>query len=183
VSLDFGAPIRQPVTLAELVTGAARVQAELLGLPAVPPLGLVAGRRRDWGQIADPGRLLGDDELRTLRIGPGVPDPGAEVVGPDGGRLVTLLQTPPGGSGLLLVPLRRAYPVHTALSLALAAAIAGGVELVDNDLQLAHAAGVDDGDPAVFLAATRLEPRAGTVDEAVAAYLGRFEHLSGWSLI
>jgi hypothetical protein len=96
VSPDFGARVRRALPLAELIAGTRRVQAELLGLPTVPPLTMVAGRSRDHGRIADPGLPLGDEQLRTILIGPGIPGPGAEVVDPGGGRLVTILSTPRG---------------------------------------------------------------------------------------
>ncbi|WP_026423764.1 hypothetical protein [Actinokineospora inagensis] len=182
MSLDFQARIRRPLPLAELVVGARRVAADLLGLADVPALALVAGRRRDRGQVVDPGRRLGEDDLGSTLIGPGVPDPLVEVVD-EAGTVVVLMPTVAGGGGLVFSPVRRPDAVLTALTMALAAAIARDGRFVDDDLQLAVAVGVEDEDPAALIAATRLGPRSGTLAEATDTYLRQFEHLAGWHLI
>ncbi|MGW1991322.1 hypothetical protein [Embleya sp. NPDC001921] len=96
------------------------------------------------------------------------------------------MPTKAGGGGLVLMPVgRRPDAVVTALALALApaAAIDGVGRFVDAELQLAVAAGIDDGDPMAFIAATRLPPRTATVAEAKGTYLRRFRHLEDWHLI
>ena len=67
--------------------------------------------------------------------------------------------------------------------MALAAAIEGGGRFVDDDLQLAHSVGIDNGDPASFIEATRRCEGSDTVAEAVAAYLEQFPNLRDWHLI
>lgn len=185
MSLDFQARIRRPLRLADLVAGARRVEADLLGLADVPAPVLRAGRRYEWGRLVDPGRPLGDDDLRSILVGPGVPDPLVEAVDnvdAEAASLVAIMPTAAGGGGLVFSPARRPEAVVTGLALALAAAIDGGGRFVDDDLQLAVAAGVDDGDPRGFVAATRLSPRSTTVAEAAVAYLRQFAHLAGWHL-
>jgi hypothetical protein len=181
VSLDFRARIPQPLSLADLVAGARRVQADLLGLPDVPAPVLVAGRRREGGRVVDPGLLLGEDDLRSTLVGPGIPDPLVEAVDDESGPLVVIMPTATGG--LVFSPARRPDAVVTGLALALAAALDRGGRFVDDDLQLAAAAGIDTEDPAAFVAATRLPHRPATVAEAADAYLRQFEHLRGWHLI
>ena len=183
MSLEFQARIRRPLPLGDLVAGARGVEADLLGLTDVPAPVLVAGRRRDAGRVVDAGRPLGEDDLRSILVGPGVPDPLVEAVDDEAGPLVVVMPTAAGGGGLVFSPVRRPGAVVTALALALAAAIEGGGRFVDDDLQLAVAAGIDGDDPAAFVAATRLPPRSGTVADAVGAYLRQFEHLAGWHLI
>jgi hypothetical protein len=183
VSLDFQASISRPLRLSDLVAGATRVEAELLGLADVPPPRLVIGRTWEWGRVADPGRPVGPDDLEATLVGPGIPDAGVAVIDDDGDGLVVIMPTAAGGGGLVLSPVRRPGPVVTGLALALAAALDGGGRFVDDDLQLAVAAGVEDEDPAAFIAATRLPPQNATLAEATAGYLGQFEHLAGWHLI
>ncbi|MFG1608057.1 hypothetical protein [Actinoplanes sp. NPDC049265] len=181
MSLDFQARIRRPLPLSDLVTGARRVEADLLGLAEVPAPALVAGRRREWGRVVDPGRPLDQAGLRSTLVGPGVPDPLVEAVGAAAEPLVVILPTAAGGGGLVFSPARRAAAVVTGLALALAAAIAGGGRFVDDDLQLVATTG-GDGDPESFIAATRLPTRDGGVAEAARVYLGQFEHVAGWHL-
>jgi hypothetical protein len=183
VSLGFQARIPRPLRLSDLVAGATRIEAELLGLAEVPAPRLVAGRTRDRGRVADPGRPVGPDDLQATLVGPGVPDPGVEVIDDDGDGLVVIMPTAAGGGGLVLTPARKPDAVVTGLALALAAAIDGGGRFVDDDLQLAVASGIEDEDPAAFIEATRLPPQAGTVAEATASYLRQFEHLAGWDPI
>ncbi|WP_086669193.1 hypothetical protein [Lentzea kentuckyensis] len=181
MSLDFQARIRRPLSLADLVAGARRVEADLLGLSDVPAPAMVAGRRREAGRIADPGRLLTEDELHSTLVGTGIPDPLVEAVDDEARPLVVIMPTAVGG--LVFSPVRRADAVVAGLSMALAAALGDGSRFVDDDLQLAAAVGVDDEDPAAFIAATRLTLRPSTVAEAAVAYLRQFEHLQGWHLI
>ncbi|NUT49516.1 MAG: hypothetical protein HOV94_19745 [Saccharothrix sp.] len=181
MSLDFQARVRRPVSLGDLVAGARRIEADLLGLPDVPPLAVVAGRRREAGRVVDPGRPLGEAELRATLVGPGLPDPLAEAVDDEADPLVVIMPTAVGG--LVFSPARRADAVVAGLALALAAALDHGGRFVDDDLQLAAAAGIDGEDPGAFIAATRLTSRAATLAEATIAYLSQFEHLRGWHLI
>lgn len=183
MSLDFQALIRRPLPLAQLDAGGRALEAELLGLGEVPAARWMAGRRREYGRVVDPGRPLNRDDLRSTLVGPGVPDALLEAVDDDGGALVVVVPTAAGGGGIVFMPARRPDAVVTGLALALAAATEGGGRFVDDDLQLAIAAGLDGEDPAAFVAVTRLPPRSGTVAEAVGAYLGQFEHLKGWHLI
>ncbi|MEV5717082.1 hypothetical protein AB0L41_24600 [Amycolatopsis mediterranei] len=181
MSLDFQARIRRPLPLGGLVAGARRVEADLLGLPDVPAPAMVAGRRREAGRVTDPGRLLSEDDLHSTLVGTGIPDPLVEAVDDENRPLVVIMPTAVGG--LVFSPVRRADAVVTGLAMALAAALGDGGRFVDDDLQLAAAAGIGDGDPAAFIAATRLTPRPRTVAEAAVAYLRQFEHLRGWHLI
>lgn len=181
MSLDFQARIRRPLSLGELVAGARRVEADLLGLPDVAAPAMVAGRRRQAGQVTDPGRLLTEDDLRSILVGTGIPDPLVEAVDDEARPLVVIMPTAVGG--LVFSPVRRPDAVVTGLAMALAAALAGGGRFVDDDLQLAAAAGLGDEDPAAFIAATRLPPEPRTVAEAAVAYLRQFEHLRSWHLI
>lgn len=105
---------------------ARRVEADLLGPGDVPTPALVAGRRREWGRVVDPGRLLGEEDLRSVLVGPGIPDPDVEVVDDAADPLVVIVPTTPGGGGLVFMPARRPVPVMTALALALAAIGGGG---------------------------------------------------------
>ena len=142
----------------------------------------MAGCRRESGRVVDAGRTLDEDGLRSILVGHGVTDPRAEVVD-HAGPLVVIMPTAARGGGLVFFPVRRPDAVLTGLALALAAAIEGSGRFVDDDLRLAAAVGIDDEDPAAFVAATRLPPRSGTVAEAVGAYLRQFSHLEGWHLI
>lgn len=170
-----------PVTLADLVERAASIEAELLGLAEVPPLDLVAGRRRQSGQVVTPGIPLSGEVLATTWLGPGAPDLLVEV--DDAGReslVVLVVSDVPSDWRLVCVPDRSARGIVAAFGLALAAAYEGRGRLVDNDLRLAEAADVPDGDPAAFVAATRLVSGAASVQEACVAYLRQFPHLGGW---
>lgn len=183
MSLDFQARMLRPLRLRDLVASSRRVATDLLGLADLAAPALVAGRRRDRGQVVDPGRLLTEDELTSTWIGPGLPDPLVEVVDAEAAPLVVIMPTAAGGGGLVFSPVRRPPAVVTALTFALAAAIDSGGPFVDDDLQLAAASGLDVADPSAFIAATRLSARSGGFSEAATTYLRQFPHLEGWHLI
>ena len=175
----------------------------LLGGP-IGLLGLALLRARGRGRGVAPGRPLDEDDLRSTVVGSGAPGPSVEVVD-EAGRLVFILPMAartqpwirnwnwlassahprPGGQLVFIAASSRPDAVVAALALALAAAIDGGGRFADDcQLRLAVAAGIDDENPAAFIAATRLPPRSGTVAEAAHAYLRQFEHLKGrwpWS--
>lgn len=174
--MSIYAEMSLPVTLADLQARATGAQAELLGLTDVPKLVLFRDRQRAQGTIVAAGTELGPAELASTWLGPGAPDPEVDADDETGQHLV-ILGTPAGR--LSCLPVRNARAVLAAYALAVAAAAGGRGRLVDYELGLAEAAGVTDGDPAAFVAATRLEPQERSLQEACYAWFRQFPHLEG----
>lgn len=176
MSLSIYAEMSLPVTLAYLQARATGVQAELLGLSDGPRFVFFRDRKRAQGDIVDVGTELSPAELATKWLGPGAPDPEVDADDETGQHLV-ILGMPVDRLSCLPVP--NARGVLAAYALALAAAVGGRGHLVDYELGLAEAVGVTDGDPAAFVAATRLEPEERPLQEACYAWFRQFPHLEG----
>ena len=154
MSVDFYAQVTTPVGVADLLTTAGSVMAELIGLDDPDALAVVVGRVRLAGRLVGGGEVLTDRRLAAERIGPGAPNRSLDVVDAAGEELAAMLVSETSADCLLVVsPRPTARAIVTGLSVALAAALLGEGRVDDNDLRLVDGY---ETDVAGFVAATRL---------------------------
>jgi hypothetical protein len=178
VSVDFYAQVTTPVGVADLLTTAGSVMAELIGVDDPQQMAAVVGRARLAGRIVGQGEVLTDRRLAAERIGPGAPNRSLEVVDADGRELVALLVSETSTACLLVAsPRATGHAIVTGLSVVLAAALLGDGCVEDNDLLLVEGYQTD---VAGFVAATRRPRTDLPVAAAALAYLRQFPRTREW---
>jgi hypothetical protein len=178
VSIDFYAQVTTPVGVADLLTTAGSVMAELIGLDDPDALAVVVGRVRLAGRLVGGGEVLTDRRLAAERIGPGEPNRSLDIVDAAGEELAALLVSETSADCLLVVsPRPTARGIVTGLTVALAAALMGEGRVDDNDLRLVDGY---ETDVAGFVAATRLPRSDRPVPAAALAFLRQFPRTRDW---
>ena len=103
MSVDFYAQVTTPVGVADLLTTAGSVMAELLGLDDPDALAVVVGRVRLAGRLVGGGEVLTDRRLAAERIGPGAPNRSFDLVDAAGEELAAMLVSETSADCVLVV--------------------------------------------------------------------------------
>ncbi|MGW4463177.1 hypothetical protein [Micromonospora sp. NPDC004704] len=189
VELQAAMPVAFPVVA--LVTTTREVLTELLGGCSVPAIAVRTDRRYEQGELVDPGRVLTPAEQETTIVG-------ADLVGPDYARSGPFYRLVVGDEDdgasfyvsaypaypefdepariiLLCIPDRTCVGVAVGAATTLAAAIRGGGQIEECQLDLFPVV-----DPRAAIQALRL-PDAGTgfVDQCV-RFVRAIKPLNGW---
>lgn len=179
-----------PVLLADVLSAARRILAELLGLDATPELSVIVDRRYDQGHRVGAGRRLDAAELLSTTIGgPIKPEseysPGSihyeiDISGcSDGVWLMVIDHAPVAGGEVAAVfsPYRTCVSVVVATAMTLAVADLAGGEFIDEQIQLLRPGHTD---PHHVVSVTRLPQEPGDFAQRCERYLRQFPHLGGW---
>lgn len=184
MSVDLSATVREPVGLANVVSGARSMLGELLGLAAVPEIVVFAEPRFDSGRRVHPEQPMGAAELAAQTIG------GETTAGhydvcladhDDAAWLNVFHLRDEDAVQVTVSPTRTCAGVVLATALSLAAAQGGRGDFVDDQIRM-----LDPGemDPAIFIARTRLSGTGlGTgvaFDSRCEQFMRQFARLGGW---
>jgi hypothetical protein len=163
---------------------------QLLAMEAVPALKVVTGRRYKQGLRVDPGQQLSPAELNATTIGDPIP---AATVGHAGSaffeidvanahdlvRLMVIDHLPEAGGGVeaVLSPVRTCCGIVVATGTALAIAILGNGQFIDDEIRMLRP---PLSDPRQIITQTRLAHPPKDFLTGCQHYLQQFSHLNGW---
>ncbi|MEV0216589.1 hypothetical protein [Micromonospora sp. ALFpr18c] len=189
--MDLQATTPVAFSVAALVRTTREILTELLGGCPVPVIAVRAGRRHDRGRLVDPGRVLTPVEQETTIVGTDLVGPDYARSGPDyhvvvgdeddGASLHTSAYPAcpefdePAQTVLWCTPDRTCVGVTVGAAVTLAAAIRGGGQIEECQLQLFPVS-----DPRAAIQALRLsDAGTGFVDQCV-RFVRAIDALNGW---
>lgn len=181
--------MRRPFGLDALVKTSQGILVELLGVEVAPPVEVFAGRRYREGHRVDAGRRLARRELATELVGDHISGPlhrrstlHFEFDIPSTGDCARLMvidrsedvTEPVSG---VFSPTRTCVGVVVATALALAAAVQGAGEFIDDEIKMLRPPVTD---PRRVIERTRLPGRETDFAGRCERYLRQYPQLDGW---